>query len=66
MNVLIIRYRLDCILRLVKNKEKIEYLIYIRENSISILRTIVSPYLHPSMHYKLRLGFYNQKRAPLE
>lgn len=55
MNVLIIRYGLDCILRLKKQNNKTEYLIYIRQGSMPLLRTLVAPYLHPSMYYKLKL-----------
>lgn len=52
MNVLMIRYRLDCTIRL---KRENEYLIYIREGSMSLLRSIVTPYFHQSMRYKLGL-----------
>jgi hypothetical protein len=48
MNVLMIRYRLECTLH-IKKQNKIEYLIYIREGSMPLLRYIVSPYFHPSM-----------------
>jgi hypothetical protein len=41
MNILMIRYRLDCILRLKRQNNKIEYMIYIRQGSIPLLRTIV-------------------------
>lgn len=52
MNVLIIRYRLDCTLRLDRpNKPR----IYIRERSMTTLRSIVIPYMHSSMLYKLRI-----------
>ena len=56
MNVLMIRYKLECTLRIrrKKNKQNIEYMIYIRECSMSLLRTIVIPYLHPSMFYKIK------------
>jgi hypothetical protein len=50
LNVLIIRYRLDCILR----KHGEYNLIYIRRRSIPLLRTIVTPYFHSSMLYKLQ------------
>ncbi|GAA4910320.1 hypothetical protein GCM10023405_35480 [Streptomonospora salina] len=56
MNVLIIRYRLGCVLRLKNQNKKTEYLIYIRQDSMPLLRSIVTPYLHPSMHYKLKIG----------
>jgi len=55
MNVLNIRYGLECILRLKKQNQKIEYLIYIRQSSMPILRSVVTPYLHPSMNYKLKI-----------
>jgi len=51
MNVLIIRYNLDCTLR----KHGEYYQIYIRQGSMPLLRTIVTPYFHPSMLYKLGL-----------
>ena len=54
INVLIIQYRLKCSLRLKKRQNnKIEYLIYIRQSSMSLLRTIVTPYFHSSMLYKI-------------
>jgi hypothetical protein len=56
MNILMIRYRLDCrLLRqlLKRQNNKIEYMIYIRQGSIPLLRTIVAPYFHPSMLYKI-------------
>ena len=45
-----IRYRLDCSL----HKRPFGYNIYIKENSMFLLRTLVQPYLHSSMLYKLR------------
>jgi len=54
MNVLIIQYRLKCTLRLKKRQNnKIEYLIYISQYSMPLLRTIVTPYFHSSMLYKI-------------
>jgi len=54
INVLMIRYRLNCNLRLITRKNnKIEYTIYISQHSIPLLRTIVNPYFYPSMLYKL-------------
>lgn len=50
MNVLIIRYRLECTLR----AHGSYYRIYIRSRSIPLLRSIVTPYIHSSMLYKLR------------
>jgi hypothetical protein len=55
MNVLMIRYNLDCILRIHRQNNKNSYKIYIRQRSMPLLRTIVSPYFHPSMLYKLGL-----------
>jgi hypothetical protein len=58
MNVLMIRYGLECTLlrQLLKRRNnKIEYMIYIRQGSIPLLRTIVSPHIHSSMLYKLGL-----------
>ena len=56
MNVLITRYRLECSLRIItRPNKKIEYTIYIRQGSMPLLRTIVTPYFHPSMYYKLGL-----------
>jgi hypothetical protein len=50
MNVLIIRYNLECTLR-VKGDKK--YRIYIRSSSMPRLRSIVSQHMVPSMLYKL-------------
>ncbi len=50
INVLMIRYRLECSLRFYR---KNQYRIYIRQDSMSILRTIVTPYFHSSMLYKI-------------
>jgi hypothetical protein len=55
MNVLIIRYRIECVLRLKKQNKKTEYLIYIRQNSMPLLRSIVVSYMHPSMYYKIKI-----------
>ena len=49
-NVLVIRYQLNCTIRL---KRENQYRIYITSKSMSKLRTIVYPYMHPSMMYKL-------------
>lgn len=54
INVLIIRYRLECGLHLKRQNQKIEYMIYIRQASMPLLRTIVAPYFHPSMYYKIK------------
>ena len=58
MNVLMIRYGLECrLLRqlLKRQNQKIQYMIYIRQCSMPLLRIIVTPYFHPSMLYKLGL-----------
>ena len=49
MNVLIIKYRLECTLR----KQNNNYRIYIRKNSMLLLKSIVKPYFCKSMLYKL-------------
>jgi hypothetical protein len=49
LNVLIIKFRLDCTL----HKAGASYNISIRQNSMPLLRTIVSPYIHSSILYKL-------------
>ena len=54
MNVLMIRYRLECTIHLKRRQnQKIEYLIYIKHCSMPLLRTIVIPYMSPSMYYKI-------------
>ena len=51
MNVLIIKFRVESTIRVHK---KNQYRIYIREGSMPLLRTIVTPYMHSSMLYKFR------------
>lgn len=51
LNVLIVKYGLDCSIR----KHYIGYNIYIKEKSMSLLRTIVQPHMHSSMLYRLRI-----------
>jgi hypothetical protein len=54
MNVLMIRYSLDCTIHIKRRpSQKIEHLIYIKERSMPRLRTIVAPYFHSSMVYKI-------------
>lgn len=54
MNVLMIRYSLECTIHIKRRpSQKIEHLIYIKERSMPHLRTIVAPYLHSSMAYKI-------------
>ena len=52
MNVLIIKYRLECTLRL---HTLTQPRIYIRERSMTLLRQIVKPHMCPSMLYKIKL-----------
>jgi len=56
MNVLIIKYRLECNLRA---HRKNQYRIYIKQGSMPSLFNIVSPYIHTSMLYKLKSSFSN-------
>lgn len=49
-NVLIIKYRLDCTVRF---PNKIRPRVYIRGSSMSVLRSIVTKHMNPSMLYKL-------------
>jgi LAGLIDADG DNA endonuclease family len=51
INVLIIRYQLDCTIINVKNGQ---YKIYIQPNSMDKLRNIVLPFIIPSMLYKIK------------
>lgn len=53
MNVLLIRYGLQCNIREFRSNKKLEYMIYIRHGSMPLLRTIVKPFMHYSMLYKL-------------
>jgi hypothetical protein len=50
INVLIIKYRLDCTLWV---RRKNQYRIYIRQSSMPLLRDIVRPHFHSSMLYKI-------------
>jgi len=50
INVLIIRYRLECTLR---HHTPTQPRIYIRQRSMPLLRTIVRPHMHSSMANKL-------------
>lgn len=58
INVLIIRYRLNCTLRF---HSPTQPRIYIRESSIGKLRGIVEPYMFSSMLYKLEEKKYGRK-----
>lgn len=51
MNVLMIKYRLNCTLTIHNKKEP---MIYIRSKSMPLLRSIVIPHMHPSMLYKIQ------------
>jgi len=53
MNVLVIKYRLECTLRFPTPTSP---RIYIKELSMPVLIKIVSLYFPPSMYYKLRIG----------
>lgn len=54
MNVLMIRYDLQCILRSVKSKNSIQgYRIYIRQASMVKLTKIVKSHMVKSMLYKI-------------
>jgi len=50
INVLMIRYRLDCTLRF---HTPTQPRIYIKQCSMNSVQTIVGPYMHPSMMYKI-------------
>lgn len=50
INVLIIKYNLECTLRKVREDQ---YAIYIRQNSMKLLIKLVKPYIDPSMLYKI-------------
>lgn len=56
MNVLMIRYRLDCRLR---NHGPNQPRIYISKHSMDQLRRIVQPFMHSSMLYKIDLRHYS-------
>ena len=51
INVLIIKFQLECSLYIHKQNT---YRIYIRQGSMASLLNIVSPFMHPSMLYKLK------------
>jgi hypothetical protein len=57
MNVLIIRYQLNCTLRF---HTPTQPRIYIREGSMGKLRGIVEPYMFSSMMYKLEQKKYGR------
>jgi hypothetical protein len=49
MNVLMIRYGLDCTLHLKRQNKKVENMIYIKQNSMALLGNIVSLYMVSSL-----------------
>jgi len=59
MNVLMIRYRLECTIHLKRQNNKISHMIYIRQGSMPSLLNIVSPFMHYSMLYKLKSSLSN-------
>jgi uncharacterized Zn-finger protein len=52
INVLIIRYGLECSMHGYNNGKP---RIYIKSNSMAQLRAIVKPHMHPFFHYKIHL-----------
>ena len=52
INVLIIKYRLECSIRVHKENQ---YRIYIKQKSMPLLIEIIKSHIHPSMLYKLNL-----------
>lgn len=55
VNVLILHYRLDSSISIKRQNNKIEYMVYIKKHSMSLLRSLVIPYFHSSMFYKILL-----------
>lgn len=49
INVLVIRYRLKCTLHMANNKPR----IFISSKFMVLLKSIINPYIVPSMKYKL-------------
>ena len=56
INVLMIKYRLDCTVRFHSTTQP---RIYISQSSMPSLLNIVSPFMHPSMLYKLKSALSN-------
>ena len=50
MNILIVKFRLNCTLHYDNDKDR----IYISKSSINTLINLVNPYIIPSMQYKLK------------
>lgn len=55
VNVLIIKFDLNCTIIKIKNTD--QFIIYIRTDSMNKLRGLVTPYMHPSMMYKIEKDF---------
>jgi hypothetical protein len=51
MNVLMVRYQIDCTLQMLKGKPR----IYIKASSMPLLRSIVLEHMDPSMLYRIGL-----------
>jgi hypothetical protein len=56
MNVLIIRYELECTYHKFNNR------IYIKQKSMFKLINLIIPNIHPSLHYKLNLHLLTKKK----
>ena len=61
MNVLIIRYSINCILRRDNRKNKVYHRIYISSKSMNRLTNIVLPHFDVSMYYKLNNHTFEKK-----
>jgi len=53
MNILIVKYQLDCSLHMKEGKYP---MIYIKKHSMPHLQTIVLPYMDSSMLYKIQVN----------
>jgi hypothetical protein len=53
ISILKTKFLLDCNIQNVKIGNTIKHVIYIRKNSIDLLKEIILPHLHKSMYYKL-------------
>lgn len=63
INVLIIRYQLDCAFRL---HTPTQPRIYIKEGSMAKLRAIVEPYMHHALMYKLNNNLVDKEGNPVK
>lgn len=62
INVLIIRYNLNCTIRNKKNPSgKVVARIYFPASEMEKLRQIVAPYVIPSMYYKLTASYIKKR-----